>query len=126
MKKKLFLLAFCAIFSIIHGFAQDVQPIQTSKKSLKEGKNLLKATPTMKVYAEVQNKQVVRVYVIDSASTSEIEVEGVHVMAAPGTSGGGGIDMPPMCIECPCVKTDKKGKCIDVKCKTVKCRNTPQ
>lgn len=126
MKKNLFLLAICAIFSIVHGFAQDVQSIQTSKKSLKEGNNLLKATPTMKVYAEVQNKQVVRVYVVDNTSASEVEVQDVHVIAAPGTSGGGGVDMPPMCIQCLCVKKDKKSNCIKYTCKTVTCRNTPE
>jgi len=123
MKKKLFLLAFCAVFSIVHGLAQDKELIQIGPKTLKEGKNLLKSTPAMKVYAEVQDKKVVRVYVVDNASKKEVEVEDVQAIAAPVGSGGGtGVGTKKFCLECECVETDKKtGKCVLIGCKKLTC-----
>lgn len=120
MKKKLFLFAFCAVFSIVHCFAQDAISIQIGKKTLKEGKNLVKSTPTLKVYAEVQDKKVVRVYVVDNTSKNEIEVEDLQVVAAP-VGPGDGTGTPTFCLECTCTGVDKKGKCILGKCKQITC-----
>ena len=126
MKKKLFLFAFCAIFSIADCLAQGAESFEIEKKTLKEGKNLIHSTPTMEIYAIVKSMKIVRVYGVDNTSKNEREFEALNSVAKEASDGS--IDMEPICYDCPpCPKPKpgKKRKCP--KCKVVTCpETTPQ